>query len=226
VWSTTNGSIHLEPLWTEVIGVAENVRSAHLGEEDIETVYLPYDLYAVAELSLLVRSRADPLSLTDPIRHEIEQIDAEMAVSNFRLLKDYVSDSVAPQSFSLSLLGTFGLSGLALALMGLYGVLSQSVILRRRELSIRMAFGARPRDVLRLAMRRGLRLTGAGLAIGVAGAFMLTRLLQSQLYAVKPTDPFVFVSVSALISLVGLAACYLPARRATRADPLTILRSE
>jgi putative ABC transport system permease protein len=226
VWSTSTGQIHLEPFWTEVIGVVENVRSAHLGQEDLETIYLPYNLYAVSELSLLVRSSSDPSLLTDPIRKEVGKMDSEIALSNVRLMEDYVSDSVAPQRFSLTLLSAFGISGLALALVGLYGVLSGSVSLRMREISIRLALGALPRDVLRLVMTRGVALIAAGLGIGLAGAYGLTRFLESQLYGVSPTDLPVYAGVAMLTLLVSLAACYLPARRATKVDPIVTLRAD
>jgi len=229
VWSTSTGSIALEPLWTEVIGVAENVRSARLGEEDPETVYLPYGLYAVSELSLLVRAsplRADAASMIEPIRGVIRNLDPDMAVFNPRVMVELVSDSIAPERFSLDLLSAFGVTGLALALIGLYGVLSHLVNLRRREMSLRMALGARAADVRRLVMARGVRLIAAGLSIGLVAAFGLTRLLSSQLYGVSPVDWRVYTAVTLLTLTVSLAACYLPARRAAKLDPMSSLRLE
>ena len=229
VWSTSTGSIHLEPLWTEVIGIAENVRSARLGEEDPETVYLPYGLYAVSELSLLVRSSAvsaDAASMTEPIRGVIEDLDPDMAVFNTRVMEDVVADSIAPERFSLDLLTAFGVTGLALALIGLYGVLSHLVTLRHREMGLRMALGARASDVRRLVMARGARLIGAGLLIGLVAASGLTRFLTAQLYAVSSVDWKVYTAVTLLTLTVSLAACYLPARRASKLDPMTALRLE
>lgn len=173
-----------------------------------------------------MRSPYNPLPLIDLIREEIRQIDSEMAVSNFRLMEEFVSESVAPQRFSLTLLSTFGLSGLALALIGLYGVLSHSVSFRKREISIRIALGALPRDVLGLVMTRGVGLPGAGLGRGLVGAYGLTRLLESQLFGISPTDLSVYAGVAMLTSVVSLAACYLPARRATKVDPIVTLRFE
>jgi putative ABC transport system permease protein len=226
VWSTSTGSIHLEPLWTEVIGIAENVRSARLGEEDPETVYLPYGLYAVSELSLLVRSSADAASMTKPIRGVIEDLDPDMAVFNTRVMEDIVADSIAPERFTLDLLTAFGVTGLALALIGLYGVLSHLVTLRRREMGLRMALGARASDVRRFVMARGARLIGGGILIGLVAASALTRFLTAQLYAVSPVDWKVYTAVALMTLSVSLAACYLPARRASKLDPMAALRLE
>jgi putative ABC transport system permease protein len=226
VWSTRNGPIHLEPLWTEVVGVVEEVRSATLDRADGETVYLPYGLYAVSELSLLVRSDAEPAFLSERIRDTFSRIDPDLAVFNFRVMDEWVAESVAPRRFTLSLLTAFGIAGLSLALVGIYGVLASSVNLRRRELGIRLALGARPAEALRLVMARGARLTVIGLVLGLVGASGLARLLSRQLYGVGPNDLLVYTSVAATIVLVSLAACYVPARRAARIDPMKILRLE
>jgi putative ABC transport system permease protein len=224
VWSTTGGEIHLQPLWTEVIGVAENVRSGSLAADDAETVYLPYALYAVAELSLIVRSSSDPSALSEPIRREAARVDPDVALFNLRLMEDLVADSVAPQRFSLDLLGTFGVTGLALALIGVYGVLSHSVTLRQREIGIRMALGALPGDVLRLVLEKGARFVGGGIVLGLLAASALSRYLESQLYEVRPIDASLYAVVAALVVMIGLAACYLPARRASKIDPMATLR--
>jgi putative ABC transport system permease protein len=139
VWSTQGGRIHLEPLWTEVVGVAETVRSGTLREDDIETIYVPYGLYAVDELSMLVRTSADPVTLAEPMREAVAQIDPEIVMLNARTMQDVVAASVATERFSLSLLAAFAVTGLALSLVGIYGVLSQFVGRRQREIGIRMA---------------------------------------------------------------------------------------
>lgn len=225
VWSTMEGGIHLRPLWTEVVGVAENVRSGNLRENDAETVYLPYGLYAVAELSLLVRASSEPSSLSEPIRSEAARVDPDVALFNFRVMEDFVADSVAPQRFSVSLLGVSGVTGLALALIGVYGLLSHSVGLRQREIGVRMALGALPGDVRRLVLQKGTRLVGGGVVLGLLAASVLSRYLESQLYAVRPVDGTVYTVVAGLVLIVGLTACYVPARRASRIDPMTTLRS-
>lgn len=226
VWSTKGGAVHLEPLWAEVIGVAQNVRSGRLGREDIETLYLPYSLYATAELSVLVRAAGNPEALIGPANQEILAVDRDMTAFNFRRMESLVWDSVAPQRYSLTLLGAFGGSGLLLAAIGLYGVMRYSVVRRVNEIGVRMALGANPWDVIRLVLGQGIKLAAAGLLLGVAGALALTRWLENQLYQVTATDPLTFAVVVALFLLVALLACYGPARRATKVDPVVALRCE
>jgi putative ABC transport system permease protein len=226
VWSTRNGPIALEPLWTEVVGIVENVRSSGLDRDDAETIYLPYNLYAVSELSLLVRSAADPARLTEEIRERMTGIDPDLAVFNFREMDDWIAESVAARRFSVTLLAAFGISGLSLALVGIYGVLASSVSARRRELGVRLALGAAPGDLLRMVISRGAGLVGAGLVLGLAAASSLSRFLSSQLYGIGPTDGLAYCAVAALTIVVGLGACYSPARQAARIDPMKTLRLE
>ena len=225
-WSTRGGGIHLEPVWTEVIGVAERVRSGRLDAADIDTVYLPYSLYAVSELSVLVRTTAAPTTLVGPMRESIRDVDPELALFNFRPMETFVDAALAPRHFSLTLLGAFGSTGLLLALLGLYGVLSYSVRCRVREIGIRQALGATSHEVLRLVLGQGLRLAALGLAAGLTGALILAPLLRSELYGVEPADPATLAGVCGAVFLVSLLASYLPARRATRLDPLAALRDE
>jgi putative ABC transport system permease protein len=226
VWSTRSGAIRLEPLWTEVVGVVANVRSRALEEEDLETVYVPYGLYAVSELSMLVRSSADPGALTGEIRERVARIDPDIAVFNFRVMDEWVSDSLAPRRFSSTLLSAFGIAGLGLALVGIYALLLSSVASRRRELGLRLALGARPSDVLRLVLSRGLSLVAIGLVLGLIGAALLARMLASQLYGVGSLDLAVYGSVALFVAAVGLAAGYVPARQAARIDPMRTIRVE
>ena len=160
-----------------MVGVAENVRSGHLGSDDPETVYLPYGLYAVSELSLLVRSNGDPAALTESIRGAVRNVDPDMTVFNARVMEAFVTDATAPERFSVDLLTAFGATGLALALIGLYGVLSHLVSLRRRE--PRSSDGARCPlgDVRRLVLGHGVRLIALGVVVGVVVASALSRLL-------------------------------------------------
>jgi len=226
VWSTRTGPIELEPLWTEVVGVVENVRSSGLDRDDDVTIYLPYNLYAVSELSLLVRSGADPARLTEEIRESMIAIDPDLAVFNFRVMDEWIAESVSSRRFSVTLLSAFGISGLSLALVGIYGVLASSVSVRRRELGLRLALGAAPSEVLRMVMSRGATWIGAGLALGLVAASALSRFLASQLYGIGPTDGLVYSGVAVLTLVVGLGACYFPARQAARIDPMKTLRLE
>jgi predicted permease len=224
VWSTQGGRIHLEPLWTEVVGVAETVRSGTLREDDIETIYVPYGLYAVDELSMLVRTSADPITLAEPMREAVAQIDPEIVMLNARTMQDVVAASVAKERFSLSLLAAFAVTGLALSLVGIYGVLSQFVGRRQREIGIRMALGARQTDVRRGILQVGGGLVAAGVLLGLVAAAGLSSYLQSLLFEVSPIDSAVYSLVAAAVLLVGLAACDVPARRASRIDPVATLR--
>jgi ABC-type antimicrobial peptide transport system permease subunit len=208
------------------VGIVENVRSSGLDRDDAETIYLPYNLYAVSELSLLVRSGADPARLTEEIRERMTGIDPDLAVFNFRQMEDWIAESLADRRFSVTLLSAFGIAGLSLALVGIYGVLASSVSVRRRELGVRLALGAAPVDVLRMVISRGAALIGLGLVVGLVAASSLARFLSSQLYGVGPTDAPVYSGVAVLTVAVGLCACYLPARAASRIDPMKTLRLE
>jgi putative ABC transport system permease protein len=153
-------------------------------------------------------------------------VDADQPVSNVRTLEQDIARSVAARRQTFTLLGLFALAALGLAALGLYGVLAHAVALRRHEIGIRMALGAQRSDVLRLILRNGMQLTLLGVVIGLAGALALTRVLRNQLYQVGTSDPATFVVVALLLGLVALFACLIPARRATRVDPMQALRCE
>ena len=180
----------------------------------------------VRRVNLLVRTNSEPLSLAAPVRNQISALDKDQAVFNVRTMEQALSRSVAARRFSMILLAVFAVVALALAAVGIYGVISYSVAQRTREVGIRMALGAQTRDVLKLVVREGLQLVVIGVAVGLVGALLLTRLMTTLLFAVTPTDWFTYATVA--IGLVGVAllACYIPARRATRVDPLVALRYE
>ncbi|HSC26858.1 MAG TPA: ABC transporter permease, partial [Vicinamibacterales bacterium] len=184
VWSTRGGGIHLEPLWTEVIGVAENVRSGSLRASDPETVYLPYSLYPVAELSLLARSGPSPdvSLLFGRLRAAVARVDPEVPVFDPAAMESVVAASLAPERFSLGLVGAFGAMGLVLTLVGVYGVLSHLVSLRLRELGLRMALGAPPTAVRRSVLVAGLEPIGVGVIVGSAASVALGRFAEGLLY--------------------------------------------
>ncbi len=177
-------------------------------------------------LGWVVRTGVEPLALVNAVRREIEALDPSLAVTDMRLMDDYVKEARAPTRFALVLIGVFGLAALILASVGLYGVLSYLVRQRTSEIGIRMAFGAGRTQILKLVVGQGMVLALVGLGIGVVSAFGITRVMTSMLVDVAPTDPLTFVTISALFLLVALVACYLPASRATRVDPMVALRNE
>jgi putative ABC transport system permease protein len=175
---------------------------------------------------MIVKTSVEPYSLIGAIKKEIRAIDKDQPIAQVQTLGDKLSDSLAPQRFTLLLLGIFSLIALLLASAGIYGVMSYAVTQRTHEIGIRMALGAQMSDVLKLVVKGGMTLTLIGVAIGLAGAVALTRLMSNLLFGVTPTDPLTFVCISLGLTLVALLACYIPARRATKVDPLVALRYE
>jgi ABC-type antimicrobial peptide transport system permease subunit len=177
-------------------------------------------------MAVVVRADATALpSLRDAIRQELKQIDAAVPVAKFRTMEQLVTTAVARPRFSTLLLGLFAAAALLLTVVGLYGVVAYGVNQRTREIGIRMALGAERTNMLALIIRQGMKPVLAGLGIGLIGAFAFARLLASQLYEVNPSDPATFAGVGVILLLVGIAACYLPARRAARINPVDALRA-
>jgi putative ABC transport system permease protein len=177
-------------------------------------------------VTVVLRTAGDPLALAGPARREIAALDRDLALANLRTLEQVVSDSVGQRRFTMLLLVLFGGVALALAMIGIYGVTAYGVAQRSREMGIRLALGAAPGAVRRLVVRQAMGLALVGVAVGVGLALIGARALRSQLYGVHSTDPVTYIGLSALLILVALLATYLPARRATRVDPLVILRAE
>jgi putative ABC transport system permease protein len=171
-----------------------------------------------------VRASGDPLSLSAAVRGAVWDIDKDLAISRLQTMEKVRAASVASQQFNLLLMGLFGCLALVLATTGLYGVTAYSVAQRTREIGIRLAMGAQTTDVLKLVMGQGIRLTVIGVAVGLAGAVASTRLMSSLLFGVTATDPVTFAIVSLLLTAVALLACYIPARRAMKVDPIIALR--
>jgi len=224
-----------DPLWRTVVGVAHNAVRNDWANEPEEELYIPYlqsRLYLegpnwpVQYASLVVRASGDPLRLAKPVRDAIASIDRTVAVSQVDTMEDVVSRSNARPRFYLLLLGSFAAVAVVLAALGIYGVMSYSVSRRFHEIGIRMALGAERADVVRLVVGEGMRVAAVGAAAGLAGALLLTRLMASLLYGVRATDPATFIGVALLLTAVALGASWIPARRATRVDPLTALRHE
>lgn len=204
----------------------KDVHHASLSTESGAEVYVSQVQTAWSSLALVVRTSHDPESLTAAIRREVGAIDKELPVYNFKTMEQRLSSSYVQPRFQTLLLGIFAGVALLLTAIGLYGVLAYSVTRRTHEIGIRMALGARSSDVLKLIVRNGLGLTLLGVAIGLGGAFVVTRLISSLLFGVTPTDTLTFATVSVVLIGVALLACYLPARRATKVDPLVALRYE
>lgn len=212
--------------WLEVVGVVGDMKFTSLETPADSTLYQPYQQAAWSAMYLVVRATQDPLNLVASVRAAVWSLDKDLPVARVRTMDQLISESVAQPRFRTWLIGLFGCAALLLAAVGVYGVVSYSVTERTREIGVRLALGASAGDVLRLIIGQGLRLAGLGVAVGIVGAFWLTRLLANLLFAVKPHDPLTFTGAAALLSVVVLAACYLPARRATRVDPQVALRYE
>jgi putative ABC transport system permease protein len=223
--------------WTTVIGVAGDVKDAAMQSPAGSHTYTPYLQVAddtlvmptwdeLRTLHLAVRTQADPAAVVSAVRGTIASLDPQIAVADVKTMQANVQESIAPQRFNLLLLGLFAAVAVFLAALGVYGVLSYSVTQRTREIGVRVAMGAQRGSILAMTIREGMKLTFAGAAIGLVGALLLTRLMAGLLYSVTARDPLTFAAVIAVMSLVSLAACYLPARRATRVDPLVALRYE
>jgi putative ABC transport system permease protein len=174
----------------------------------------------------VVRTAGDPKPLTAAIREQVLAVDPNQPVYDVKTMDERVAVTLETRRFAVVLLGVFGALALILAAIGLYGVLAFAVSQRTREIGIHMALGARARDVLLMVIRQGMSLVVVGVVFGVAGAFALTRLMRSLLFEVGPTDSLTFVIVSLLLAAVGFIACFVPARRATKVDPLIALRYE
>jgi len=177
-------------------------------------------------MDLVVKTAADPLGFVSSIKREIQVIDKNQPLGNVRTMSSYLDESVAMRRFTLSLLGVFALLALLLGAVGIYGMMAYTVTQRTHEIGIRLALRAQIGDVLKLVVRQGLALVFAGIVIGLAGAFALTRVITSLLFRVSATDPVTFIGVPLLLAAVALLACYIPARRATKVDPLAAIRRE
>ncbi|MHB8654173.1 MAG: ADOP family duplicated permease [Terriglobia bacterium] len=210
-----------------VVGVVADTRHEGLSADVESEIYFPlFQQTRILAMQLAVRTAADPVSMISAVRTQIAAIDPEEPIYNVTTLDQTLSDSVAPRRFNMLMLGIFAGIALALATVGIYGVMAFSVTQRTREIGIRMALGAHRRDVLGLVARQALGVTLAGVAFGLVGAWALTRFIASFLYGVQATDPATFVVVPLALVTVSLLACYIPARRATKVDPMVALRYE
>ncbi|PYV41327.1 MAG: hypothetical protein DMG06_17500, partial [Acidobacteria bacterium] len=212
--------------WRTIVGVVGNTKREGLDAQSVPEMYVAYLQRPAGSMTLVVRSASNPKGLVAAVRSEVWQVDKDQPLYNVRTMEEILSSSLAARRFNMLLLGIFSLVALVLAGVGIYGVVAYSVTQRTHEIGIRMALGAQAGDVLKLVVSQGMILTIIGLAIGLVGAFGLTRLMASLLYEVGTTDPATFVGVSSLLTAVSLLASYIPARRATKVDPMVALRYE
>jgi putative ABC transport system permease protein len=210
----------------EIIGVVKDTKRTDLAGIQRGEVYRTYQQQCWGFLSLVVRTQRDPAEITRAIRAELDAIDKDQPIENVRTMTQLVASSVGQRRLSVQLLGGFAGVALLLAAIGLYGVLAYNVTQRTQEIGIRLALGAQRNQVLSLVVGEGMKLAGAGIVIGLAGALGLTRVMRVLLFEVKPTDPVTFAVVSLVLLAVALSACWLPARRAARMDPMVALRQE
>ena len=212
----------------EIVGLVKDAKASTIREKTPRTFYVPFlqDPSSWRETNFQVRTNTEPMSVVSAIRSELHTIDSNLPIFRVRALEDQVNESLGQERLVTTLASLFGVLALVLASLGLYGVMSYSVTQSTREIGIRMALGARGIDVLRLVVKNGMTLTILGLSLGLLGALALTRLIASLLFDVTPTDPLTFVSVSVFLCLIALLASYVPARRATKIDPLVALRYE
>jgi predicted permease len=212
--------------WGEIVGVVEDVKFDGLHLASTPHLFEPYQQNAWSFLVVTIRSPLDQSTLLAAVQREVKALDPNLPVSNVRMMEDVIAQSLATRRFVLLLFGFFAGLALLLATIGIYGVLSASVSQRTRELGIRMALGATARNVGRLIVGQGLKLILSGLVIGLVSALALQRVIGKLLYGVSPTDPLTFTVIALLLIAVALLACWIPARRATKVDPLTALRNE
>ncbi len=221
------GPAESEPSPREIIGVVGDARTDNLAQPPAPTMYIPFaQSSGVGEAAFVVRSKQAPLAAVPEVRAAMRSLDSDLLLNQVNTMEDVVTSSLTDWRFHTILLAVFGGLALLIAAIGIYGVVSYSVTRRIHEIGIRMALGAERRDVLKMIVGQGLKLALIGVAIGIAGALALTRFLSSLLYGVKPTDPLTFVAVSLILIAVALLACYIPARRAAKVDPMVALRYE
>jgi len=209
-----------------IVGVVGNIRQESITDEPIPEMYLPFAQMPLNGSTVMIRTSADPVALVGAVRNEVLSIDKNQPVSDVKTLAQRVDEVVAVSRSLMLLFSAFALLALILGAVGIYGIVSYSVTQRTHEIGIRMALGARPTDVLKLTLRNGIALTVLGIVIGVGAAVALTRFMESMLFGVTPTDKLTFIAVSSLLFLVALCASLIPARRATKVDPLVALRYE
>jgi putative ABC transport system permease protein len=212
--------------WMLIIGVVRDVKSDGLDAETTPEMYVPYSQNVSASMTLVARTLSNPENSVGAVRGEVRAIDKDQPVYNIRTMEQLLNQAIAQRRLNMMMLGAFALVALLLATSGIFGLMAYTVAQRTHEIGIRMALGAQKRDILKLVFGQGMSLTMIGLGLGLAAAFWLTRLMSSLLFGVSATDPLTFLSLALLLAIVALIACYIPARRAMKVDPMIALRYE
>jgi len=220
-----------EPHWYEIVGVVANIKHRGLDAADRPELYVPYrqplfSNWTVRPMQLVVRTAGDPLIAASTVRQDVVRIDAEQPISDVRTMDDRIGRSLAARRFNMVLLAVFASLALTLAGIGIYGIVAYAVTERTHEIGVRLALGAQRRDVMAMIVAQGMAMAAAGAAVGVVSALLLTRVMTSLLFGVSAADPVTFAAIPLLLAAVAFVACYAPARRATRVDPLVALRTE
>jgi putative ABC transport system permease protein len=216
---------HLGEEWT-VVGVVRHARIKQVYEDDRPQIYSPHAQLPFRSMTVVVKSALDPTALVPMLRTAVGEIDGNQPIANVRTVASLVTQSTAKQRFSATLMAAFATVGALLAVLGVYGVLSFSVSNRSREIGIRRALGAQESGVVKLIVRQGMVVTASGIAVGLAGALALSRVMSDMVFEISSADPLTFVMVPLGLFAIAGAACFLPARRASRLDPLLVLREE
>ena len=212
--------------WREIVGITADVKHFGLTQDARVSMFFPDRQRPSRQMFIVARTGADPLSLSSALRGVVAAMDKNLAVSNISAMEEVTSQSIGQERFTLLLLGLFSALALSLAVAGIYGVMSYAVAQRTHEIGVRVALGAQTRDVLKLVVTQGMALVLAGVGIGLASSLALTGFIRGLLFGVSATDPMTFVAVAALLALVALVACYVPARRASKVDPMVALRCD
>jgi putative ABC transport system permease protein len=215
-----------EPAAATVVGVVGNAKHFGLNEQQLDQVYVPFGQKPLIFTEVVVRTAGDPMSVANAVKSAVWRVDRDQPVWRVRPLTMSIGEQLGSRQFTMRLLGTFAVLAVLLAVIGVYGVMSYAVARRTQEMGVRMALGARATQVVRLVLGQGMRTIAIGIAIGLVGSFGATRLIRTQLFGVGPTDPLTFVWVPIALAAVAMVACYLPARRASRVDPVVALRAE
>ena len=220
---TFDGPQNPSARWMTIVGVVADIKQYAMETEVYPAIYVPRPVHS---MTLVARARDNPFSLLSAVRAEVRKRDRDLPVSNIQTIDQTLRVVLGPERFAVFLLVIFAAVALSLAAVGLYGVMSYAVSQRTREIGIRMALGARRSDVMMMVIGQGIKLAGAGILIGLGGALALTRLMETLVFGVSATDPLTYVTIVSLLTVVALLACWIPARRATKVDPLLALRCE